>query len=174
MVQKSLGTSAKSAFSIAGLLATVLAGTGAWALPYEDADLRPAVYSVPVSAALEPYANYPIREIGFRVESGQVFIGYHLPAELTGLATSEIILKGEVGTGASYEVKGTGGAVGVCQRSSERKISCRIEYGLLEFNAVTRRQLLQDEFKDPRELAARTEVAHAFASEPIGILSFEE
>jgi len=175
MVQKSLNTTVISTLGFAGFLATVMVGAWAWALPYDGLDRRPAVYSVPVIATLEPYASYPIREIGFGIQGNQALIGYHLPKELTGLTTSEIILQGEVGPGDSFEVKGTGGAVGVCRKATpERKISCRIKYGELAFDPAARRKFLRAEYTNPLELAARVQVARFFASEPVGILDFAE
>jgi len=183
MVKKSLNYTSKSTLVVgclfrsfvAALFGTVMVGTWAWALPYDELDGRSAMYEVPVSPTLKPFASYPIHAIEFNIKGNQAFIGYHLPKELTGLTTSEIILKGEVGAGVSFEIKGTGGAAGVCLKATpEHKIFCRIKYDKLDFDLAARRKILRSEFTNPLELAARTQVARIFSNEPVGILSFNE
>jgi hypothetical protein len=177
MVQKRVNPAVKSTLGFVGFLATMMVSAWARAVPYDEfGERKAAVYSVPVSEVLEPYASYPNDQgIGFIIDGQKAILVYHLPKELTGLTTSEIILKGEVGAGDSFELRGTCGAVGVCKKlATDQKISCRIKYERLAFDLPARRKILRARYTNPLELAGRTQVARLFSKEPVGILTFDE
>lgn len=124
-------------------------------------------YSVPVPAALEPYAHYPIDSVTACTRGDLLEIGYKLPALLIG-KEEHVSFVGPYDPAAdTLSLSGDGTAT--CDVSAEGW-SCLEHFVGIEVDL----EAVAEEAADlsPAEAAARIDVAEYFGSDPIGILDF--
>lgn len=133
------------------------------------ADIAGAVYSVPVPAHLEPYADYPLEDVSLCRTGAVLELGYSLPALLLGKKT-RVSFGGTVDPASDhYELSGDDGTAS-CDRV-DRSWSCTETFVGLTVDLEEVAKEASD--LDPVEAAARLDVATIFGGDPIGILDFD-
>jgi hypothetical protein len=170
MIGKHIVSLAVLSLSVSSLLAMPnLAFAGQW----DDVGI-PGSYSVPVPPELAPFSSYPVSRVCYVESQGKTYVGYNLPAELTGSQTSAIILSGESTTAETFSLHGPDETAN-CQRDrAQAKVSCRVAYGHLSFDMAERAKILSEKFPDLKELDGRSKVSALFSTEPIGIIEFAD
>ncbi len=131
-------------------------------------------YSVPVRKELEPFSRYPVSGISWSIVSEKVKLEYALPAELTGLPDSCILLTGQDKGLGTFKLDGPKGAANCFRDGSPeaQNVKCFIRYGDLQMKFGPAAQLLADRYTDTNELLARLNVTIQFQKEGEGIISF--
>ncbi|HEY3496786.1 MAG TPA: hypothetical protein VGK73_18940 [Polyangiaceae bacterium] len=130
-----------------------------------------AIYRVPVTAELEPWARYPVDEVEFERDGGRVTISYPFPEWLSG-DSEDIDLEGDYEEGAaSFDVTAEQGS-GTCTRTGTR-YECTEHLPGLEVDPERARESMEDAGLDREEIARRLLVTGVFETDPIGILEFE-
>jgi len=132
-------------------------------------DIAGAVYSVPVPAALEPYAAYPIGDVSLCQSGDTIELGYSLPKLLVGKNTRVSFAGTYLAAEGTYELSSEDGTAS-CE-PSDTSWTCFETFTGLEVDL----ERVADEAAElpAAEAAGRVEVAERFGGDPIGILDFD-
>jgi hypothetical protein len=122
------------------------------------------VYSVPVSAELEKFASYEVKDTVIDNEAAPSRLRFGLPLALTGVENKIELFRQTDGTW-----KGNNGD-SVCSRTNNT-LSCKTKFKDLVIDAKAVEAVNASLFA--KEFAGRMAVARAFSTEPVGILSYD-
>lgn len=127
-----------------------------------------AVYRVPVSKELEPWATYPVDRFEMKQDDGTLHVEYDFPPWLTGF-DRVIELEGPYSAGAaSIEVVAEGIGTGTCTIEGGR-LSCTESLPGLPVDRAEAQARMTAAGLSPEEIAGRLKVTDAFSVDPIGI-----
>jgi hypothetical protein len=131
-----------------------------------------ASYYVPVADELAAWATYPVRRVSLLRDHDSVRIGYGFPRWLGGVLQPIELLGACAPDAAEFDATVTGLGTARCTQTAGR-FEC---YELLPGISVDRVQAeayMREEGLSEEEIGQRLQVTDLFASDPIGVITFE-
>ncbi|APR81602.1 Hypothetical protein A7982_06951 [Minicystis rosea] len=136
------------------------------------ATVHGAEYRVPVPAALEPWAIYPVGPVKVSHQGGSLKIEYRFPTWLVG-DDHKVKLVGHAAPGAtSIHVDAGSLGEGDCTISGDH-VTCVEHFPGMPIDRDAAEEAMIDEGFSAQEIEQRLEVTDAFSVDPIGILDFD-
>ena len=134
-----------------------------------------ASYRVPVRAELRPYADFPLRAGYQKGADGAVSINYTLPADIAGLDSPGIHLRGQspAAEGEFFAVTDADhDTAGECVQA-DGTVTCMLHYAGLTFDAAKTGAYLQQKYAADPALPQRLAVMKLFSDGAVGILTLD-
>lgn len=130
-----------------------------------------ATYSVPVQDDLKPYASFNLKKFNLKNYEGETTVKYKLPLELTGIE-QKVEFAGVINSKAQQNILTGKNGTMVCEKNSEAKVSCQVEYKNLEIDEKEAISNIVQSSHSRSEMAGKIQVMRAFSSDPVGIITY--
>jgi hypothetical protein len=131
------------------------------------------IYTVPVTPDLQGYAAFPI-DVTYTKTSDQISLQYNLPETLTGVAGQTVSLQGTAPqASASAPITLSGPQASASCTASGVGLTCNVTLQSVNTDFARLQSLLQTPLISSDELNGRLAVAHLFAREPVGVVSYQ-
>ena len=130
-----------------------------------------ATYSVPVQDDLKEYASFELKTFNLKRYIGKTTVKYKLPIELTGIE-QKVEFTGIINSKAQQNILTGDNGTMICEKNSEARISCQVEYKNLEIDEKQAISNIVQSSTTRSEIVGKIQVMRAFSSEPVGIITY--